>query len=144
MRSDIIYEKKYPPIDPNYKDVHYEIELPEGIVLKPRSDEEIIQEIYESTRYTSISYRHSLAKEFIEKAIDIADIYRMDITILRLDAMISVRLYADYCVNMQYINRLFGMADRITFFSGEGEHDAFLCLDLYTHVVVRSGLAYAP
>jgi hypothetical protein len=144
MKSEVIYEKKYPPIDYDNIDAHIKIELPETPVVKPCSFDGAIKEIYENTKYTPIPYRDDLSKEFIKKAIDVADIYQMDITVLRLDGKISVWLSIDFCVNMQYINCLFGMADRISFFSGEDGHDIFVCLDLYTHVIVRSGLAYAP
>ena len=144
MGTAIIYEKKYPPIDYNSTDEHFFFDIPDTPEMKLRSFDEVLKEIYEATEYTPIPCREDLGKEFIKLAINISDIYRMNIRILRLKCKISVHLGMDFCVNMEHINRLFGMADRISFLSGEDGRDLFARLDLYTHVVTRSGVAYAP
>ena len=100
--------------------------------------------IYANTRYTPIPMREKLGEEFITEALDVSKLYQANIRIDRLDHKICVHLSFDFGVKMRNISRLLGMADGISFSKDCGEHDFTVCLDFYTHVVVKNGLAVAP
>ncbi len=138
MKEKLIYEKEYPPFD--------RISQPE--YDKTESSENPSGNLYigirVNTQYTAIPERDRKSGRFIREAIRVSELYRMDIRIIRHYEKISVQLSFDFGGDMQYISRLFGMADRISFFKDKSEHDIAARLDFYTHVVVRNGLAVAP
>ncbi len=142
MKEKLIYVAKYPKIEGISQ---YEIEKEEYLDLQ---DENIattdFKGIQAQTQYTPIPKRLSESEKFIKDAIDFSKLYRIDTRIIQRRGRISAHLSFDFGADMRYISHLFGMADRVSFFKDKSEHDLAVCLDFYTHVVVRNGQAIAP
>ncbi len=100
--------------------------------------------IYADTQYVPIPMREKLGEEFIKEAFDASKRYQAEARIDRLKYKICVRFSFNFDTPMKNISRLFGMADSISFSKENGEYDVTACLDFYTHVVVRNGMAVAP
>ena len=144
MREKLIYQCRYPRIDyikqddPENEDAEKESEL------KTSGANDFYKAICARTQYTPIPKRTKESEEFIREAIEISKLYQIDTRITQLESHIKILLAFDFGANMEYISRLFGMADRISFFKGKSEHDLAVCLKFYTHVVVKNGMSVAP
>ncbi len=135
----LIYEMKYPHADYT-KENKYDIEDEEEKLALS----ELLKGRQADTQYTPIPKRLEESEEFIEMAIRISKLYQTDIRIYLLREKISAYLAFDFGTDMKDVSRLFGIADGISFFKDSNERDLAVCLDFYTHVVVRNGLAIAP
>ncbi len=139
MKEKLIYKAKYPRIENTKQDEKEQ----ENVESDPAPKEYAIA-IRANTQYTPIPKRAKESEIFINEAIAVSKLYQIDARIAQREGRICVRLAFDFGVDMQYVTRLFGMADRVSFFKDKSEHDLAVCLDFYTHVVVRNGLAIAP
>ncbi len=144
MKDKLIYEAKYPRINyiKQYEKDRAEVEKDPPAKIPDAND--FIKGIRANTQYTPIPKRAEEGEIFINEAIAVTKLYQIDARILQHDEKISVCLSFDFGADMMYISRLFGMADRISFFKDKSDHDFAACLDLYTHIVVRNGMAVAP
>lgn len=144
MTEKLIYEAKYPRIDymKQYKQDKAEVE--EAPPAKFSNANDFFKAIRADTQYTPIPKRIDESESFIREAIAASKLYQLDARIVQREGMISAHLAFDFGGDMKYINHLFGMADRISFFKDKSEHDLAVCLDYYTHVVVRNGISVAP
>ncbi len=138
MKEKLVYEKKYPPSDRISRSCHVEEKASEH----PSGD--LYFGIRANTQYTIIPERDARSEEFIREAIRISELYRMDLRIVRHYEKISVRLALDFGNEMWHTNRLFAMADKISFFNDEGKRDLAADIEFYTHVVVKKGISVAP
>ena len=144
MKQEIIYEKKYPKID-------YRKEFEEQAAYggteeseKKLSSEEFMKGLFADIRYIPIPKRIAECERFINEAIRFSELYELNLDITRYDDCVRAHFSFDFFSRMKYINHLFGMADEISFFRGNGNCDISMELDFYTHVLERHGFATAP
>ena len=89
--------------------------------------------------------RAEAANEFVRKAIEVSDLYEMDIKIEKRTSHISVTYYFDFGGGMKALTDIIGMADDLAFFGRKDkEYDLVLFLDFYTHTVYRNGHKVNP
>ena len=138
MNEKLIYEKEYPHSAPRVKHVQNEVEITE------LPSDNFCFGTLSSTRYTIIPERYSRSEEFINEAIRISELYRMNARIVRHPEKIGAHLAFDFGEDISHISRLFGMADRISISEDNGNRDVLVYLEFYTHVVVKSGMSIAP
>lgn len=144
MREKLIYQCRYPRID--YKNCN-ELDMAEDekdTDSKPLNANDFYKGIYATTQCTPIPKRVREGEEFIRLAIEISKLYQIDTRITQRESHIKILVAFDYGINMEYIGKLFGMADSISFYKDKSERDLAACLKFYTHVVVKNGLAIAP
>ena len=107
--------------------------------------EQIIEKVYEGVEYVLMPERAEAAKAFVRKAIEISDLYEMDIKIEKRTSHISATYYFNYGGNMKHLTNIIGMADDLAFFGRKDKaYDIVMSLDFYTHAVYRNGRQVEP
>lgn len=144
MKEKLIYKAKYPRIEGKKQDEQDQDNVESTPVTKTPESKEFAVSTRADTQYTPIPKRAKESETFINEAIAVSKLYQIDARIAKREGRISVRLAFDFGADVQYVTRLFGMADRVSFFKDKSEHDIAVCLDFYTHVVVKNGMAVAP
>nr|DAQ11004.1 MAG TPA: hypothetical protein [Caudoviricetes sp.] len=144
MSVEIIYEKKYPRIDPMEEMKQIELEMADEPEEPTPSFEEIMQKIQENTTYVLMSERIKASEDFIRAAIEVSELYELDTKIERHFDHISVDYSCNCCGGLRDINRVIGMADQSSFFKDIFGWDITISLDFFTHAVVRNGRVVAP
>lgn len=144
MKKKLIYESQYPRIDYMKQYEQDKAEVEKGSPIKNSDATDFLKAIRANTQYTPIPKRIAESESFINEAIEVSKLYEIDARIVQYDEKFSAYICFDFGADMQYVARLFGMADRISFFKDKSEHDFAVCLDFYTHVVSRNGMAIAP
>lgn len=144
MSVEIIYEKKYPRIDPMEEMKQIELEMADESEEPAPSFEEVMQKIQANTTYVLMPERLIASEEFIRSAIEVSELYELDTRIVRHLDHVSVDYSFDCCGDLRDINQVFGMADRFSFFKDIFGRDITISLDFFTHAVVRNGRVVAP
>ena len=144
MRAEIIYERKYPRFAPTEELRPPKPESADQSERPKPSFDEIVQKICANTAYIPLPERIKANKEFIRTAIEVSELYELDTKIERHVDHISVDYSFNPCGGMRDINRVFGMADRFSFFKDRFGWDITVSLDFYTHAVLRNGRVIAP
>ena len=144
MSVEIIYEKKYPRIDPMEELKQVEMEAADEPEQPRPTFDEIMQKIYANTTYVLMPERIKASEEFIQTAIEVSELYELDTKIERHLDHISVNYSFDCCGGLRDINKVFGMADQFSFFKDIYGWDITVSMDFYTHAVVRNGRVVAP
>ena len=141
MSVEIIYEKKYPRIDPMEEMKQIELEMADEPEEPTPSFEEIMQK---NTTYVLMPERIKASEDFIRAAIEVSELYELDTKIERHFDHISVDYSFNCCGGLRDINRVIGMADQSSFFKDIFGWDITISLDFFTHAVVRNGRVVAP
>lgn len=144
MSVEIIYEKKYPRIDPMEELKQVEMEAADEPEQPKPTFDEIMQKIYANTTYVLMPERIKASKEFIQTAIEVSELYELDTKIERHHDHICVNYSFNCCGGLRDINKVIGMADQSSFFKDIFGWDITISLDFYTHAVVRNGRVVAP
>ena len=144
MSAELIYEKKYPPIDPEKEIKRIELELAAEQQEPIPSFNEVYNKIMADTTYILIPERIKGSEAFIRTAIEVSRLYELDTRIERCDSHISVTYSFNCGGGMRDIRRVFGMADEFAFFKDVYGFDFTISLDYYTHAVIRRGRIIAP
>ena len=144
MSVEIVYEKKYPRIDPMEEMKQIELEMADEPKEPTPSFEEIMQKIQENTAYVLMPQRIKASEDFIRAAIEVSEMYELDTKIDHLLDHISVDYSFNCCGGLRDINRVIGMADQTSFFKEIFGCDITISLDFFTHAVVRNGSVVAP
>ena len=144
MSVEIIYEKKYPRIDPMEEMKQIELEMADEPNDPTPAFHEIMAKIQAETTYVLMPERIKASERFIQTAIEVSELYELDTKIVRHLDHISVNYSFDSCGGMRYINRVFGMADEFAFFKDIHGWDITVSMDFFTHTVVRNGRVVAP
>ena len=134
INAKLVYEINYPHSEP--------VKCPAQISETPSTSSSY--GILASEYYTIIPERDSRSEEFIREAIRISQLYLISTRIVRHYEKISVHLAFDFSRDLRYINRLFGMADNISFLKDQSDRDIAADFDFYTHVVIKNGISVAP
>ena len=90
MSVEIIYEKKYPRIDPIEEMKQIELEMADEPEEPTPSFEEIMQKIQANTTYVLMPERIKASEDFIQAAIEVSELYELDTKIERHFDHISV------------------------------------------------------
>ncbi len=145
LYEEVIYEKKFPkwemPSDEELAEDKVDTDEPKEHL----TFEQIIEKVYEGVEYVPMPERAEAANEFVRKAIEVSDLYEMDIKIEKRTSHISVTYYFDFGGGMKALTDIIGMADDLAFFGRKDkEYDLVMCLDFYTHTVYRNGHKVNP
>lgn len=143
MSVEIIYEKKYPRIDPMEEMKQIELEMADEPKEATPSFDEIMAKIQADTTYVLMPERIKASEKFIQTAIEVSELYELDTKIERHIDRIIVNYSFDSCGGMREINRVFGMADEFAFFKDIYGWDITVSLGFFTHAVVRNGRVVA-
>lgn len=144
MSVEIIYEKKYPRIDPMEELRQAELEMADEPEQPQPTFSEMMEKIYADTTYVLIPERIKASEDFIRAAIEVSELYELDTKIERHIDHISVDYSFDCCGGLRDINKVIGMADQSSFFKDIFGWDITISLDFFTHAVVRNGRVVAP
>lgn len=144
MSIEIIYEKKYPRIDPIHEPKPATSEATDTPEQPMLTFHEMMEKICANTTYVLIPERIQSSKKFIHTAIQISEQYELDTRIERHASHISVNYSFPCGGGMRGINRVFGMADQFSFFKDIDGWDITISMDYFTHAVIRNGRMVAP
>ena len=141
MFSEVIYEKKFP----KQEMPHIESSMEEPKDKKERlSFEEIINKIYKDVVYVLDPVREKRLQGFIDKAIEISELYELDIKINKHLSHVTVDYFFDGGGDLRYLLEVIKMADSIAFFPNNSGYALVVCLDFYTHFEYRNGRQINP
>lgn len=144
MSGVTIYKREYPRVDAVEELRRINEETLEEMPRKYPTFDEFYRKMEEATAYILIPERVESAVEFVKTAIEVSELYDLDTEIVRHDYFISVTYSFDSCGGMRDIRRVFGMADEFSFFGNINGWEFTICMDYYTHAVVRNGRIVAP
>lgn len=135
MFREIIYAKHYPrnPIleEMEEKTGNFEMHLEDV-----QSPIEMLEELERKTMYIPIPGREKKKKRFIQNAIQVAEIYQMDIEIVQFTGHVSATLSFDCGAAMLEFKRIMAMGDDYSLFTNIRGHDITMSVDYYTHYVI--------
>lgn len=140
--TQIIYQKKYCMDDILSMPENASADIPDSPKAPPTLAD--FGNYLASIELVPIPERVGKEKEFIETAIEIAQIYMLDIVLTRRDSHISAEFSFDYGPNMKHIKPVLMLADDFSFYAGINGREMTLCLDYYTHYVCRGGKIIEP
>ena len=141
MFSEVIYEKKFP----KQEKPHIDAPMEEPNDKKERlSFEEIINKIYKDVVYVLDPVREKRLQGFIDKAIEISELYELDVKIYKHFSHVTVDYFFDGGGDMRYLLEVIKMADSIAFFPNNSGYALVVCLDFYTHFEYRNGRQINP
>jgi len=144
IRSEVIYEKKFPKIDIPSVEVIKKMNKSETDNAERITFEQIIEKIYKDVVYVFMPERKEKAKVFVEKAIEVSELYEMDICVEQHFSHISVSYYFDCGGAMKYLIDVISLADEISFFRPKDGYELIMSLDFYTHAEFRNGRQCEP
>lgn len=135
----IIYEKEYPKETP--EEQTYE---PEGRRTPDISFEEYMRRGYENRFSIPIPDRENGAKAFIAAAMDVSELYRLDVKITEHIDHISADFYFNAGGSLRYMKEVLKLADDVSFFANVCGYEIIMSLDYYTHAVFVRGRQVHP
>lgn len=145
MREKVIYEKKFPKWEMPSDEEFAAIEIEKDEETEHLTFEQIMERIYKDVVYVLMPGRKEKAKKFLRKAIEVSELYEMDIKIEHHFSHISATYYFNYGGAMKHLTDVIGMADDIAFFGRKDkEYDIVMSLDFYTHAEYRRGRLVNP
>lgn len=145
IREKVIYEKKFPKWDMQSDEDSAEVEIEVDEEKEHLTFEQIMEAIYKDVIYVFLPDRVEKAKAFIRKAVEVSELYEMDIKIEQRTSHISVTYYFDFGGGMKALTDIIGMADELAFFGRkDNAYDIVMSLDFYTHAVYRNGRQVEP
>ena len=138
--EEVIYEKKFPKWEMPSEEELAECKVDTDKPKERLTFEQIMEQIYKDVTYVPMPERTEEAKAFLRKAIEVSELYEMDVKIERRTTHISVTYYFDFGGGMKALTDIIGMADDLAFFGRkDNEYDIVMSLDFYTHTVYRNG-----
>lgn len=145
MKRKVIYQKTYPDIDLD------ELEALAGAEYlfgdnddSAPSFDEFMKRVYQDTVYWLLPERVKTAKEFINRAIELSEMYEIDAEIIEHDTNITVDYFFDGCACMGFLKELIQYADDIAFFINSRGREIQLSMEYYTHAIIRNGRRVSP
>lgn len=146
MSEEVIYEMKYPreELFPCQSEQPHTETVKQESQAECRTFEEINMELMESTALILLPDRIKKSEHFIKEAIEVSKLYHLDTTITRHDSHITVTYSFDCGGSYRYLKPVLVMGDEYSFFSGVGGRGITLCIDFFTHAVLRNGRVVYP
>ena len=145
MDAELVYEKKYS--QEKLSNLCHTTQVIMGETEPsslPPSFDAFYKKLVEDTVCVIIPPRAALEEVFIQEAIDVSELYKIDIRIEKRTSHIVAMLSFDYGGNMLALNPILSMADDYSFSRGTNGRDLTISLDFYTHAVYRNGHLVAP
>ncbi|MBP3294407.1 MAG: hypothetical protein J6N32_11695 [Clostridia bacterium] len=96
------------------------------------------------TEYVPLPEREKTAEHFKNTAIEISEMYELDIKIKQTQSHLSVNYYFNSAGCMGFLKDILCLADDITFFANIQGYEIVMSLDYYTHAVYRRGKRIEP
>lgn len=140
MPQEIIYEKKYPreelpapaPQEPEYseeaekalEEFWKRMELPLEIVPMPQREQD--------------------SQLFIQAAREVAELYELDVKIIRYSECITADFSFDCGGCMKQFKQVFSLADDFHFYTGINNRELTIRMDYYTHALTYQGRILEP
>lgn len=138
MRSKVIYKKDFPKWEmPTMEEISKMNTTPTE-ETEHLTFEEIMQRIYKDMVYVLVPGREVKAKAFIRKAIEVSELYELDIKIEHHLSHISATYYFDCGGCMKHLIDIIKLADDVAFFRPKEGHDIIMSLDFFTHIEYRN------
>ncbi len=144
MYDTIIYRKEYPRRSPLQMLKMSEQTNSDRKTHCNITFDELVNRITKDVTFVPLPERVESSKEFIRLAIEVSEIYEISVKIERSAASITVEYYFNCGGCWREINRVFGMADEIAFFTDTDGFDITVVLDYFTHAKVRRGKIIDP
>ena len=130
ISEEVIYEKKFPKWEMPSEEELAEIKVDNDEPKERLTLEQIMEKIYEGVEYVPMPERAKAANEFIRKAIEVSNLYEMDVKIEKRASHVSVTYYFSYGAGMKHLTDIIGMADDLAFFGRKDkEYDIVMSLD---------------
>lgn len=146
----VIYEKHYPhpTLEEELKELEeYQRELEKDPDYKPepaKTFDEFYQDMMDNRTIIPIPEKIEKADEFIKLAIEVSELYELDIKISKTDSSIEVDYSFDSVGDMAYLISVFRKADSISFITGIYGFEITISLDYYTHAVYNKDRLVHP
>ena len=142
-RSKTIYEKKFPKEELPILEMP-DIEVPADTETEHLTFDEIMERIYKDMVYVVIPGREEKAIVFMRKAVEISELYGIDIKIEEHFSHVCVTYYFSCGAGMKHMTDIIGAADDLAFFTHIKGYDIVMYLDFYTHAEYLRGRRMAP
>ncbi len=137
-----IYEKKFP------KEEIPILEIPEEATASTETEhltfDEIMERISKDIVCVIMPGREEKAIAFMRKAVEISELYEIDIKIEEHLSHVRVTYCFNCGVGMKRMTDIIGAADDVAFFTHNKGYDIAMCLDFYTHAEYRRGRLVNP
>lgn len=143
VEESIIFEKMY---DHKIED-EFEVQddIDDDIDTSPKlTFEEFLQRMQQDYIYILLPQRILAAKKFVAKAIEISELYEIDIKIVKRFSYISVRYCFEDCGNPKYLREVLRYADDISFWENKNGKGIVFIIDFYTHAVFNKNRRIMP
>jgi len=140
----VIYEKMYPREsfdDP--RTAASEDKIPADI-QKNLTFDEFWENMNREIEYVLLPEREKTAEIFRKTAIEISEIFELDIKIIQYRDHISVNYYFEGAGCMGFLKDILCLADDIAFCINAKEHRIVMSIDYYTHAAYRNGKRIQP
>lgn len=144
IAQEVIYEKRFPKWEMPSEEELAAIEFDADEEKEHLTFEQIMERIYKDVVYVLIPERAAKAESFISKAIEVSDLYEIDIKIEYHFSHISANYYFDCGGCMKHLIDIISEADEIAFFRPKEGYDIIMSLDFYTHAEYRKGRKIEP
>lgn len=150
MFQKVIYKKKYErttleEIEAEFAELSSEVEMgDDGPSEEKGSSKDIFRRLNEGVVYVPLPERESIAKAFINQAIEISENYQIDTEIRQGCGTITVMFSFDCGAAMGFLKGVIQYADDISFFSNTNGYEIVLVLDFYTCALFRHGRKMRP
>ncbi|MBE6709759.1 MAG: hypothetical protein J6I42_07770 [Clostridia bacterium] len=140
----VIYEKTYP------QEILDKCEQVPAVAGSPANTgklltfDEFWNILCNETEYVPLPEREKTAEHFKNTAIEISEMYELDIKIKQTQSHLSVNYYFNSAGCMGFLKDILCLADDITFFANIQGYEIVMSLDYYTHAVYRRGKRIEP
>ena len=143
MVGKVLFQKKYPREDLNESSCETN-ERQMAFNREFASDEGFIDHLLEAIMLEPLPQKEEGVQLFIQSVIAISDLYELDIEIRKFSAHISIDLSFDSGCALKGLNKVFAMADEISFFTAMNGRDLTVSLAYYTPAVYLNGRQIEP
>jgi len=145
FESKVIYENKVPPFDyEKAKEEAETIELPPDYKRPFDTPEEMEEWAAKDLTFRPLPQRAKVAKQFVNKAIEISEQYEIETVIQEFIDHYSVSYYFDYCPFGRFLKGLILFADEIDIMSDVNGYKICLTLEYYFQARLRKGKQIRP
>ena len=110
----------------------------------PHSLSEMIAALEEKTTYTPLPNRIKNREKFIQAAIELSEVYELDVDIVQQKGAVCATYLLDYVAAFRNINPLMTMGDEFFFSAHKNGLKISFSVTYYTHQQERNGYIMAP
>ena len=145
FESKVIYENRVPPFDYEKAKKKVEtIELPPYYKRPFDTPEEMEEWAVKDLTFKPLPQRAKVAKQFVNKAIEISEQYEIETVIHEFIDHYSVEFYFDFCPFGRVLKGLILFSDDMDIISDVNGYKICMRLDFYTQAKLRKGKQIRP